>query len=57
MVAVCLITSLRHGVVGWWPWPALGVTLPPVRIDSQCKYGLLSRGQGDIYMRLPKYAP
>ncbi|PON81551.1 3(2),5 -bisphosphate nucleotidase HAL [Trema orientale] len=31
----------------------LGVKAPPVRIDSQAKYGALSRGDGDIYLRFP----
>ncbi|MBA0614435.1 hypothetical protein Godav_014734 [Gossypium davidsonii] len=31
----------------------LGVKAPPVRIDSQAKYGALSRGDGAIYLRLP----
>ncbi|KAG9129234.1 hypothetical protein Leryth_006496, partial [Lithospermum erythrorhizon] len=31
----------------------LGVKVPPVRIDSQAKYGALSRGDGAIYMRFP----
>ncbi|XP_044503407.1 SAL1 phosphatase-like isoform X2 [Mangifera indica] len=31
----------------------LGVKTPPVRIDSQAKYGALSRGDGAIYMRFP----
>ena len=31
----------------------LGVTAPPVRIDSQCKYGALARGDASIYLRLP----
>ncbi|MBC7772379.1 MAG: 3'(2'),5'-bisphosphate nucleotidase [Pyrinomonadaceae bacterium] len=26
---------------------------PPVRIDSQCKYALVARGQADVYLRLP----
>eukprot|EP00775_Hariotina_reticulata_P002215 gene2215-2530_t len=30
-----------------------GVTLPPLRMDSQVKYGLLSRGDADIFMRFP----
>ncbi|MED6109785.1 Ca(2+)-binding ATP:ADP antiporter sal1 [Stylosanthes scabra] len=29
----------------------LGVKAPPVRIDSQAKYGALSRGDGAIYLR------
>nr|DAD39863.1 TPA_asm: hypothetical protein HUJ06_014186 [Nelumbo nucifera] len=31
----------------------LGVHAPPVRIDSQVKYGALSRGDGAIYLRFP----
>lgn len=29
----------------------LGVTAPPVRMDSQAKYGALARGDGPIYLR------
>ncbi|XP_042025399.1 SAL1 phosphatase-like [Salvia splendens] len=32
----------------------LGVKAPPVRIDSQAKYGALSRGDGSIYLRFPR---
>lgn len=32
----------------------LGVKAPPVRIDSQAKYGALSKGDGAIYMRFPR---
>ncbi|CAA0830230.1 Inositol monophosphatase family protein [Striga hermonthica] len=32
----------------------LGVKAEPVRIDSQAKYGALSRGDGSIYMRFPR---
>ncbi|GLC46765.1 hypothetical protein PLESTB_001488000 [Pleodorina starrii] len=31
----------------------LGVVLPPLRMDSQVKYGLLSRGCASIFMRFP----
>ena len=31
----------------------LKVTREPVRIDSQCKYGILARGETSIYLRLP----
>jgi len=31
----------------------LGITLPPFRIDSQCKYAAVSRGDASIYLRLP----
>jgi len=33
---------------------ALGITTPPYRIDSQCKYAAVSRGDVSIYLRLPK---
>jgi len=31
----------------------LNVTAKPARIDSQCKYGVLARGEASIYLRLP----
>lgn len=31
----------------------LGVTQPPLRIDSQCKYAVLARGDVSVYLRLP----
>lgn len=31
----------------------LGVTAEPIRIDSQCKYAVLARGDASIYLRLP----
>ncbi len=31
----------------------LGITAPPHRIDSQCKYAAVARGDADIYLRLP----
>lgn len=31
----------------------LGVTAAPVRMDSQCKYAAVGRGQASIYLRLP----
>ena len=31
----------------------LGIMVPPVRIDSQCKYAVVSRGDAAIYLRLP----
>ena len=31
----------------------LGVTRPPIRLDSQAKYALLAAGQGEIYLRVP----
>ncbi len=32
----------------------LGIHRSPVRMDSQCKYGLLARGDASIYLRLPR---
>ncbi|MCP4606970.1 MAG: 3'(2'),5'-bisphosphate nucleotidase [Proteobacteria bacterium] len=32
----------------------LGIVAAPVRIDSQAKYAVVARGEGDAYLRLPK---
>ena len=32
----------------------LGITSPPYRIDSQCKYAAVARGDASIYLRMPK---
>lgn len=34
----------------------LGLTAPPVRMDSQAKYGVVARGEADAYLRLPTRA-
>jgi len=34
----------------------LNVRNKPVRIDSQCKYGVLARGEASIYLRLPTHS-
>ncbi len=34
----------------------LGISTDPYRIDSQCKYGALARGDASIYLRLPTRA-
>ena len=34
----------------------LGITADPYRIDSQCKYAAVSRGDASIYLRLPTRA-
>lgn len=31
----------------------LGIGTPPVRLDSQAKYAVVSRGEADIYLRMP----
>ena len=35
----------------------LGTQKPPLRMDSQCKYALLARGDASIYLRLPTQRP
>ena len=32
----------------------LGIQAPPRRLDSQAKYGLVARGDAEIYLRMPK---
>ncbi len=34
----------------------LGACSPPLRLDSQCKYAIVARGQADAYLRLPTRA-
>lgn len=34
----------------------LGSTAPPLRIDSQCKYAAVARGDASLYLRLPTSA-
>jgi 3'(2'), 5'-bisphosphate nucleotidase len=34
----------------------LGITVEPYRIDSQCKYAAVARGDASIYLRLPTRA-
>ena len=34
----------------------LGITAPPFRIDSQCKYAAVARGDASVYLRLPARA-
>jgi 3'(2'), 5'-bisphosphate nucleotidase len=31
----------------------LGLTGTPARLDSQCKYAVVARGQADVYLRMP----
>lgn len=31
----------------------LGISVAPVRMDSQCKYAVLARGEAGLYLRLP----
>jgi 3'(2'), 5'-bisphosphate nucleotidase len=34
----------------------LGIVSPPVRMDSQAKYGIVARGDAEIYLRMPTRA-
>ncbi len=34
----------------------LGITMAPLRMDSQAKYAVVARGEADIYLRLPTRA-
>jgi HAL2 family 3'(2'),5'-bisphosphate nucleotidase len=34
----------------------IGITVPPLRMDSQAKYAVVARGEADIYLRLPTRA-
>jgi len=34
----------------------LGIVAPPVRMDSQAKYGVVARGEAEIYLRMPTRA-
>lgn len=34
----------------------LGITAPPIRLDSQAKYATVARGEADVYLRLPTRA-
>jgi len=56
-VNVCFMESFesRHSQHGLTAVVAkeLGITQPPLRLDSQCKYGALARGDAGIYMRFP----
>jgi len=49
VVAAHAAHSVQAGIAG-----RLGVTAPPYRIDSQCKYAVVARGEASIYLRLPR---
>ena len=51
----CESVESGHSSHGWSGQIAdeLGITREPFRIDSQCKYLAVARGEADIYLRLP----
>jgi HAL2 family 3'(2'),5'-bisphosphate nucleotidase len=52
---VCESVEKAHSNKGWSGdvVNALGITVPKVPVDSQCKYALVARGDAEIYLRLP----
>jgi len=49
VVAAHAAHSVQAGIAS-----RLGITAPPYRIDSQCKYAVVARGEASIYLRLPR---
>jgi 3'(2'), 5'-bisphosphate nucleotidase len=44
-------------VLAWIEQQGLGRVGEPARLDSQCKYAVVARGQADAYLRLPTRKP
>ena len=49
VVAAHAAHSVQAGIAA-----RLGITKEPYRIDSQCKYAVVARGEASIYLRLPR---
>ncbi|AGA29586.1 3'(2'),5'-bisphosphate nucleotidase [Singulisphaera acidiphila] len=58
LVRFCESVESGHSAHDWSATVAhrLGITAPPVRLDSQAKYAVVARGEADIYLRLPTKA-
>lgn len=59
-IAVCGSVEKAHTnisdmdrILAWIEENGLGEAGEPVRLDSQCKYAVVARGQADAYLRLP----
>ncbi len=59
-IAVCASVEAAHSnvsdtdrILDWIEQQGLGSAGDPVRLDSQCKYAVVARGQADAYLRLP----
>ena len=59
-IAVCASVEAAHSsatdtdrVLAWIEQHAGHPVAEPVRLDSQCKYAVVARGQADAYLRLP----
>lgn len=63
-ISVCGSVEKAHSnaddtdrILEWIESQGLGVPGEPVRLDSQCKYAVVARGQADAYLRLPTAKP
>lgn len=59
-IVVCGSVEAAHSsrsdtdrILAWIEEQGLGQTGEPARLDSQCKYAVVARGQADAYLRLP----
>jgi 3'(2'), 5'-bisphosphate nucleotidase len=52
---MCESVEAKHSAHDWSGLIAsdLGTTAEPLRMDSQCKYLAVARGDADLYLRLP----
>ncbi|MEX0876902.1 MAG: 3'(2'),5'-bisphosphate nucleotidase [Phycisphaerales bacterium] len=62
-ISVCASVEKAHSnvsdtdlILRWIEDNNLGTVGEPVRLDSQCKYAVVARGQADAYLRLPTRA-
>ncbi len=59
-ISVCASVEKAHSnvsdtdrILEWIEANGLGTVGEPARLDSQCKYAVVARGQADAYLRLP----
>ncbi|MBL4808918.1 MAG: hypothetical protein JKY43_02535, partial [Phycisphaerales bacterium] len=63
-ISVCASVEKSHTnmndtdrILNWIKDQGLGHPGEPARLDSQCKYAVVARGQADAYLRLPTKKP
>lgn len=63
-ISVCASVEKAHTnmndtdrILEWIEQQGLGHPGEPARLDSQCKYAVVARGQADAYLRLPSKKP
>tara|TARA_R110002096_G_scaffold344921_11_gene538392 strand:+ start:84999 stop:86042 length:1044 start_codon:yes stop_codon:yes gene_type:complete len=63
-ISVCASVEQAHTnmndtdrILAWIEEQGLGHAGDPARLDSQCKYAVVARGQADAYLRLPSKKP